>query len=175
MFDTAVGLVGLYRMGYEASFLVNAGYFDTPIAGRLLKKIGAIPVEPEGGALQALTDAAKALRAGRNVVIMAEGKLVRPEERQNGIGDLEPGVTMLARRTGLPIVPAALIGADLILPIGHRLPRISLRSRRTVVVRFGAPMMVTEKPREAVKELSRRLAKVVAEAEAELPEVSSGT
>lgn len=174
MFDTVVGLVGLHRMGYEASFLVNARYFRSRLAGRALTAIGAIPVELEGGALQALADAAEALREGRSVVIMAEGRLVGPEERRNGIGELEPGATILAKRTHRPIVPAALVGADHILPIGRRLPRISLRARHTMVVRFGEPMKVEGRPRDAVDELTRRLSELVTEAEEDHTRLSAG-
>lgn len=164
MADAVVGLVGLHRMGYAASFFVNAEYFDRFAVGRFLALIGAIPVA-SGRTLTAMSAGAGALRAGRSVAVMAEGRVVAPEDRRDGIGDLEAGVTVLARRTGVPIVPAAIIGTDALLPLDRRMPAVRLRSRHPIVVRFGPPLTVTGRPREALTELRRRLSEVVIEAE----------
>lgn len=173
MFDTAVGLIGLYRLGFVASFFVTASYFETPVVGRLLTMIGAIPVEAEKGALRAISLGVERLRAGNDLVIMAEGKLVAPEDRQNGIGPLEPGVTVLARRASVPVVPTALIGADDILPVGARFPRLRVGRRRTMLVRFGQPIPVDGSAREALDELAQRLSELVLEAEAEHARMAS--
>ena len=54
------------------------------------------------------------------------------------------GAAALARETGVPVVPVAVWGAQRIWSVGRlvngRQPRPSLRRRRLVDVRFGAPM-----------------------------------
>jgi 1-acyl-sn-glycerol-3-phosphate acyltransferase len=165
MFDAVVGLVGLHRLGYTASFLVNARYFESPLVGRLLAMIGAIPVGRGGEGRKALTVAADRLRDGVDVVIMAEGRLVRPESRCGGIGELMPGATMLAKRAGVPIVPTALIGTDAVWPIGGRTPRISLGRRHRIVVRLGTPIAVDGRSREALPQLTANLSSLVTQAE----------
>lgn len=167
MFDTVVGLVGLYRMGRTASFFVAAGYFDSKLIGRLLGAIGAIPVTADSSALKTLNTGVEHLRAGNDLVIMAEGRLVGERDRRNGIGELESGIIVLARRASVPIVPTALIGADEILPIGSRIPRIRFGRRRLVVVRFGSPLVIEGKTREAKADLTADLGNLVVATEAE--------
>jgi 1-acyl-sn-glycerol-3-phosphate acyltransferase len=169
MFDIVVGLVGLHRMDLSAAFLVNGKYFKAGWMRRILSTIGALPVDLDGPPLQALATAWEALRDGQSVVIMAEGRVVSSEQRSEvGIGPIEPGVVMIARRAKVPIVPAALIGADDVLPPGRRLPRVRLGRRHCVLVRFGSPIVVKGRPRESVADVHTALSALVMSADTEL-------
>ena len=167
MFDIAVGLIGLYRMGDQASFFVNARYFEVPVGGRMLRAIGALPVDLDGSGVKAIAAGVESLAEGRDLVIMAEGRLIPPDERDGGIGSLASGVGVLAKRARVPVVPVAMIGTDLVLPIGSRLPRIRLGRRRLVLVRYGEPIRIEGRAREGIEAVQQSLSALVLEAEAE--------
>ena len=107
-----------YFVGWKRFFFENAG---------------VMPVFLEGG------DAGEAsLRKGQE--ILAAGRLlgIYPEGTRSPDGRLYRGKTgpvRLALRTGVPIIPAAMIGPFEVMPPGKAMP-----SRGPVAVRFGRPL-----------------------------------
>lgn len=164
MFDTFLGLIVLYRMGRTAAFFVTERYFASPIIGRLLLRAGAIPVDPDDPRAL-LADGARCIDAGISLVIMAEGRLVAPDERVGGIGPLQPGVAVLAKRLGVAIQPVAMIGSDDVWPIGRRTPRVPLLRRQRLLVRFGEPIAATGRSRDLLASVQAALARLVTSAE----------
>ena len=98
------------------------------------ENVGVMPVNREGG------DAGEAsLRKG--LEILDEGKLlgIYPEGTRTPDGRLYRGKTgpvRLSLRSGVPIIPVAMIGVFEILPPGRTFPRLGGR----VGVRFGEPL-----------------------------------
>lgn len=98
------------------------------------ENVGVMPVNREGG------DAGEAsLRKGAE--ILEQGKLlgIYPEGTRTPDGRLYRGKTgpvRLSLRTGVPIIPVAMIGVFEILPPGARFPRLGGR----VGVRIGKPL-----------------------------------
>ena len=79
----------------------------------------AIPLRTDAGDSRALRAALHALRAGEAVGIFPEGQ--RMKDGRLGEGKL--GVAFLAWRSGAPVIPAAIVGAHLAMPVGASLPR----------------------------------------------------
>ena len=75
------------------------------------------------------------LAHGWNVLLFPEGTRSRSGE----IGALRPGVGLIAKRSGRPVLPVRIVGTHEILPPGARIPR-----RGRVEVRFGAPLRLSE-------------------------------
>jgi len=96
--------------------------FQWPLAGRIISRVGAIPVSLEkGGTFATLKNALELLRRGRCLVIFPEG------EREFENGELLPfktGAVQLALKTGVPILPVSIVGANRIWPRGKKLPRL---------------------------------------------------
>ena len=98
------------------------------------ENVGVMPINREGG------DAGEAsLRKGEE--ILSEGKLlgIYPEGTRTPDGRLYRGKTgpvRLALRTGVPIIPVAMMGVFEIMPPGAKLPRLGGR----VGVRIGQPL-----------------------------------
>lgn len=119
------------------TFLAKSEYFTgTGIKGRLLAwfytAVGQVPIDrtDADSAQAALTTAER---------ILSEGKLLGmyPEGTRSPDGRLYKGKTGLARlalKTGVPVVPVAMIGTDRVNPPGK-----GLRFAR-VRVRIGTPM-----------------------------------
>jgi 1-acyl-sn-glycerol-3-phosphate acyltransferase len=118
------------RLGRSARLLATAGLFRAPLLGRVIRRLGFIPVNRGGtDAADALAPAADALAAGEVVAIFPEGRLTRdpnhwPERAKTG-------AVRLALRTGAPIVPVALEGAHRL--VGRR--RMVLSLLKAVVLR----------------------------------------
>lgn len=75
--------------------------FRTPLLGLFLRKLGIFSVKRGGSDLTAMKTAIKVLSGGNRLLVFPEG--TRVEEK----GDVEAkgGVTMLAVRTGVPMIP----------------------------------------------------------------------
>jgi 1-acyl-sn-glycerol-3-phosphate acyltransferase len=114
-------------------FLGKSDYFSG-WQRHFFENVGVMPVNREGG------DAGEAsLRKGEE--ILREGKLlgIYPEGTRTPDGRLYRGKTgpvRLSLRTGVPIIPVAMIGVFEILPPGATLPRLGGR----VGIRIGAPI-----------------------------------
>ncbi len=119
-------------------FVAKAEYFTTPgVKGWLQKTFfsgtGNIPID-RGGA----DAAAGALISAKRV--LAEGELfgIYPEGTRSHDGRLyrgKTGIARLALETGVPVIPVAVVGTDVVAPPGKKFGTIT---RPTV--RFGEPM-----------------------------------
>lgn len=107
-------------------------YAASPLHPPFHRRVGSIPVNlerPDPGAIKRVL---KVLEAGRIVGIFPEG----PFSHEGRLVRGQPGVAMIALRSGVPVVPAAIAGTYEALQ-GRRLyvPR-----KHPLSVRFGAPM-----------------------------------
>jgi len=115
------------------AFLVMPRVFNaTPLHPSFHRRVGSIPVNlerPDPGAIKRVL---RLLDRGRIVGIFPEG----PFSREGRLVPGQSGVGMIALRSGVPVVPAAIEGTYEAL-VGRRfyLPR-----RHPLSVRFGAPM-----------------------------------
>lgn len=119
-------------------FVAKAEYFTSPgVKGWLQKTFfsgtGNIPIDRSGA-----NAAAGALISAKRV--LAEGELfgIYPEGTRSHDGRLyrgKTGIARLALETGVPVVPTAVVGTDLVAPPGKKFGRVT---RPTV--RFGKPM-----------------------------------
>ena len=78
------------RLGRSARLLATAGVFRAPLLGRVVRKLGFIPVNRGAAdASDSLAPAAEALAAGEVVAMFPEGRLTRdpnhwPEKAKTG-------------------------------------------------------------------------------------------
>jgi 1-acyl-sn-glycerol-3-phosphate acyltransferase len=122
----------------KVTFVAKAEYFTTPgIKGRLQKAFfsgaGQVPIDRSGA-----DAAAGALLTAKRV--LGEGGLfgIYPEGTRSHDGKLyrgKTGVARLAIETGVPVVPVAVVGTDVVAPPGKKFGRWT-RPR----VRFGKPL-----------------------------------
>lgn len=103
------------------SFMGKDSLFRIPLLGPIIRKLGAFPVKRGGNDLVAMKTAMKALMDGRRLLVFPEGTRVEHQ----GDTDAKGGVTVMATRTGTPMVPVYCGGKHKFL-------------RRTTVV-FGEP------------------------------------
>lgn len=97
------------------------------------RNVGSVPVDRTGG-----NAADPAMET--SLRLLGEGKLfcLYPEGTRSPDGRLykgRTGVARLALKSGVPVVPCAMIGTDEVLPTGKMRPKV-----RKVEVKFGRPL-----------------------------------
>lgn len=95
--------------------------FRIPLLGFFLKKLGIFPVKRGGNDLTAMKTAMTVLSGGNRLLVFPEGTRVD----EQGEVEAKGGVTMMATRTGVPMVPVYCGGKHKFL-------------RKTTIV-FGQP------------------------------------
>ena len=131
MIDVLFILAALRR---PAIAMAMAELWKSPFTRWLVEVLGQIPVvrgDSESGQ-QAMESATHALENGALVGIFPEQKCVKPGE----VAPYRPGVAVLSKRTGTPIVPVRIINANKVLPLDAKYPSL----RHTVYVVFGEPI-----------------------------------
>lgn len=120
-----------------------------PVLGPIISAAGAFPVKRGTGDQEAIKTAADLARAGEIVVMFPEGTRREKGLRKKYEARPHTGAARIALEAGVPLVPAAIKGADRIGRLGP------LR------VVYGAPIPVDDlagrDPREAATEATERL------------------
>ena len=122
----------------RVTFVAKAEYFNTPgLKGWFQKKFltgsGQVPIDRSGnGAAEGALLAAKR--------VLDEGELfgIYPEGTRSHDGRLyrgKVGVARLALETGVPVIPVAVVGTDVVAPPGKK-----FGSFTRPMVRFGKPL-----------------------------------
>ena len=122
----------LHMIAYEEPF-------RNWLLGYFLRAGGCIPFKrgDSGSQSRMMRTALGWLAAGEAVGIFPEGHI----NQRLLLNRPRPGAALLALESGAPILPAAIIGSNRVLPLGARLPRPGRRAR----VVFGRPLYLMEK------------------------------
>ena len=136
-----VGVV-MWKMGRMPRYLAKAGLFTVPVLGWFMRKTQQVPVERAGAVRgkDPLVAARKISDEGLGVVIYPEGSLTRDPDLWPMRG--KSGAVRMALTAGIPIIPAAHWGTQLVMP--RYAKRISLFPRKTIHVKFGDPVDLSE-------------------------------
>ncbi|KAA1423627.1 1-acyl-sn-glycerol-3-phosphate acyltransferase [Mumia zhuanghuii] len=127
----------LYDNGVPPRYLAKAAILDLPVAGRILRATGQIPVyRGTANAADAYAAAKQAVLDGEGVIFYPEGTITRDPDEWPMSG--KTGVARVSLETGCPVIPVAQWGPNLFLePYGHR-PRF--RPRQTMHISAGPPV-----------------------------------
>ena len=132
--DPLVIGVAMWKIGRMPRYMAKASLFKVPVIGRLLRASGQIPVERAGSRGSDPLAAAKQIAAqGLAVVSYPEGTLTRDPDLWPMRG--KTGAVRTALEQGIPVIPAAHWGTQLVMP--RYAKKISFFPRKTIDVRFG--------------------------------------
>ena len=144
----------------EARWLAEDQVFHAPMLGTLMNRLGAVRACPE--------NALRLLDELRPVIVFPEGiqGLSKPFAQRYQLKRFgRGGFVKLALRTGAPIVPVAIVGAEETAPLFGKIPASflglsylpltppPLPARWTI--RFGDPISMGELPPEAAEDMSQ--------------------
>lgn len=138
-------VIGL-AMPRRCWFMAKEPIFRVPVIGPVSRLFLAYPVKV-GGAMDraALRRTEHLLESGEAVCIYPEGHVTR----DGALQPFQSGLALLALRTGVPVVPAVILGAGRVIPLPYCIPRYV---RGGIRVLFGPAIQ----PSEAPAGLSRR-------------------
>lgn len=126
-----VGLVANRRLNY----LARKTLFKNAMFAFLIRVLDAIEIDRDRGGLAGLKEMLKRLQRDELVLMFPEGTRTVDGE----IGPLKPGFIPIARRSLVPLVPIAIVGAYDCLPRGSKLP-----TRKPIAVVVGKPLCSEE-------------------------------
>jgi len=156
-----VPLIYTHLYPRPSSSLVKAETWENPVLGRLADLWSGIPLRRDATDFSALRTAEERLSQGQLLLIAPEGTRSYSGVVQSG----NPGVVLLALRSGTPIVPMVHYG-------GEKFWKNIKRLRRTeVVMRAGRPFYIEpgegrgnrEKRQQIVYEIMHYLASLMPE------------
>jgi len=120
---------------HRAAFMAKAELFAVPVVGPWLRSIGSFPVRRGQPDRSAIRRSHEVLNAGGVLMMFPEGTR-SPDGR---LQEPEPGAALLALRTGVPVLPVAVVNSHRAMPKGSPIPRF-----RRVTVRIGRPFAVSK-------------------------------
>jgi 1-acyl-sn-glycerol-3-phosphate acyltransferase len=149
----------------QVSFFAKAELFRVPGCSWLIRELHAFPVRRGEADLGAVKEAIRRVQAGAALLVFPEGT----RTRDGNIKSLEAGVGLLARRAGVPVIPAVIDGAWQCWQRGSRLPRPG-----PVRVAYGPPLAVSDlRPAQIVQLVDATLRRMLAELRAEAQPVTT--
>ncbi|MBM4314408.1 MAG: 1-acyl-sn-glycerol-3-phosphate acyltransferase [Deltaproteobacteria bacterium] len=127
-------LIVLAHIPGQFRWIAKKELFKIPVFGKAMRNAGYIEIDRQNHekALMSLDEAAQKIREGKSVVTFPEGT----RSRDGKIKPFKQGMFHLAIRSGVPIVPISIIGANEIMP------------KRTLTVRPGRITMIIDRPVE---------------------------
>jgi 1-acyl-sn-glycerol-3-phosphate acyltransferase len=131
-FDILV-LQGFLKVNFR--WLAKKELFNVPVWGPAMRRTGYIPIDRSHGrqAIKSLAEAARKISAGTSVIIFPEGT----RSPDGKLHEFKAGAMVLALKSGVPIVPVAILGTHEILPKGRLLMHPG-----KVHVRVGRPIEI---------------------------------
>jgi len=143
-------------LGVDFRWLAKKELFRVPVWGPAMRRAGYIPIDRSHGrqAIKSLDEAAEKIAAGTSVIIFPEGT----RSKDGRLHDFKAGAMVLAVKSGVPIVPVAIIGTYEILPKGKL-----LMTPGQVQIRVGRPIETKDRSTRDKHTLARTAQEAVAE------------
>lgn len=146
----------LTALPHQFRFFAKKGLFTIPLLGSHLRRAGHLPVDRSNArnSLRSMTEGARMVRErGTSVLLFPEGG-----RNPVGLRDFQEGAAYIAIKTGVPVVPVAIVGMRELLPQGT----IHIHSGR-VMVRVGDPIPTAGLTLKDRDELTGRMRRELAE------------
>jgi 1-acyl-sn-glycerol-3-phosphate acyltransferase len=135
--------------------------FGWPVVGRVMRWLGAWPLQVEKGDPRAIRRSLQWLRSGGALVIFPEGGRA---EAEGALQEFKPGAARIALEAGAPLLPVTISGGHEVWPRGRRWPRLTGH----VVITYHPPRQLTPLPHEDARDCARReteqLARIISSA-----------
>jgi 1-acyl-sn-glycerol-3-phosphate acyltransferase len=120
-------------LGRRPTFLAKESLFHGPL-GIFIRSLGAKPVKAGGNDIGAYRVAKGILDDGGVVAILPEGT----RSFDGVMTEPKPGVSLLATRTGTPVLPIGVSGTDELIAREQVLPNFGSR----IILRVGKPFLL---------------------------------
>jgi len=132
----------------------KSNFFNRFIEGSLSHLVNGVPVKNGTMCKESLQVIIKNVKEGKSLLIAPEGRISRNGKLQ----EFRDGSSFIAFKTGIPVVPVAIINADKALPLKKILPR-----PYKIKVKIGKPIITdfSDVNKERVKEYTELIRKEI--------------
>jgi 1-acyl-sn-glycerol-3-phosphate acyltransferase len=140
-------------------YLARKSLLEWPILGPIFPELNVIPVDRKNADRSALMGAIRVVKNGGAVLIFPEGT----RSPDGNLQPAQPGIGMIAAKTGAPIVPVRIFGSYEVYNRKQRRPKIG-----PVTVRIGRPIKISavdrknDKSREDYQTVSEMVVAAIA-------------
>jgi len=143
-------------LGFNFRWLAKKELFRVPVWGPAMRRAGYIAIDRSHGrqAIRSLDEAATRIAAGTSVIIFPEGT----RSPDGKLHEFKAGAMLLALKSGVPIVPLAILGTYDILPKG----KLLMKPGR-VLIRVGSPIATKDYQLKDKHELAKTAQEAVAQ------------
>lgn len=86
--------------------------WNNKLFGKIIEKVGAFPVKRGAGDVESIKKCIDILQGGETVIVFPEGTRNYGEQ----LLPLNPGIVLLAKKSGAPILPVGISGTQTIMP-----------------------------------------------------------
>lgn len=143
----------------QIRYMAKEELFRTPVLGAWMRRVGAFSVRRGTADRKAIRQAVDLLAAGHMVCIFPEG--TRSEDGK--LQEPELGIGLIALKSRVPVLPAAIIGSDKVLA-----PHAKRLRRHRITIYYGKPLTFDDlcegkDSREAMEEIGRRVMAAIAD------------
>jgi len=125
-------------------YMAKKELFAMPVLGTLIRHMNAFSVDRQVGGTAALRASLRMLKEGRCVGIFPEGG-----RNVSGTREEKAGAAFLAAASGVPVVPAAIVGTRKLRPFGR------------VTVVFGEPIHIVRNRKSDDDDLEKGAAQIM--------------
>ena len=111
-------------------------FFNRFIERCLLHLIHGVPVKNDTMCKESLKSIIKNIKEGKSLILAPEGRI----NRNGKLQEFKDGASFIAFKTGIPVVPVAIINADKALPLKKIFPRpykIRVKIGSTIITDFS--------------------------------------
>ena len=129
------------KLGRKARFMAKRELFCLKPVGYFINGLGAFPVHRGRLDRQALRQSLEVINGGEMLVIFPEGMRSRNNELRRAF----PGVTLVALRSGAPVVPVGIIGTE-------NIRKFWRMERPQITVTIGSPFTLPSVDGKLTKE-----------------------
>ena len=129
-------------------FLAWSEALEWPVAGKMMKLMGAWPLQVQGSDPAAIRRSIQWLRNGGALVIFPEGGRGLPN---GSMVRFKGGAVRLALEAEVPILPVTIRGANRVWPAGQIMPRMG-----SIEVVYHPVLHVKQNEGEEIRECTRR-------------------
>lgn len=143
-------------------FLARASLFRIPLYGRLIRFLGAIPLDRTGRGADGMREAITAIQRGFAVLLFPEGT----RSPDGAMQTFKPGFMLLARRTRASVIPTGIAGCYEAWPRSRAFPRPFSRLAVVVGDAIPADTLLTMSPAEGAAYVQARVVELQAAARA---------
>ena len=125
-------------------YMAKKELFRIPVLAPLIERLNAFPVDRQAGGTAAVRASLRLLKEGKCVGIFPEGG-----RNVRGTNEEKAGAAFLAAASGVPVVPAAIVGTRRLRPFGR------------VTVVFGDPLHIVRNRKSDEDDLEKGASEIM--------------